>query len=184
MVIRHKFFYLNLFTAVAVLGIVNSALFWQFWYHDLPCPLCLLQRIGFAAVGIGFWMNTRFGDHPTHYGIALIGALYTLAAAGRQMLLHIAPGTGSYGDPLFGLHLYTWSVITALLLITWSAVLLLLHSSGTAAPSSHAIPPHFAKSLVDFLLVLTILLLLGNALSTLWECGFYPCPDNPTHYKW
>ncbi len=78
---------------------------------ELPCPLCLLQRIDFIALGRGLLLNMRFGPSPLHYGLVIAAALFGAAAAGRQVLLHIVPGSGAYGSPLFGLHLYTWSLV-------------------------------------------------------------------------
>ena len=40
--------------------------------------------------------------------------------------MHIAPGTGSYGAPLFGLHFYTWSFLLFAAVILGTAILLLV----------------------------------------------------------
>ena len=68
----------------------------------------------------------------------LLAALFGMAVAGRQILLHITPGTGSYGAPLFGLHFYTWSFLLfaasdgALALLTLWALLRERGSSWSA----------------------------------------------------
>src|SRR5262245_44049143 len=82
-----------------------------FALNELPCPLCILQRAALVLCGFGFLLNLRFGVQPLHYGLSILAALFGAVVAGRQVLLHIVPGTGAYGSALFGLHLYTWSLI-------------------------------------------------------------------------
>src|SRR5690606_9755340 len=77
------------------------------------------------AAGFGLALNMRFGPRPSHYGLMIIGALAAGIVARRQVLLHIVPGTGSYGDMFFGLHYYTWMVIVSTLIIFGSAGMLL-----------------------------------------------------------
>ncbi len=98
----------------------------QFAGHDLPCPLCLLQRVALVGVAYGLLLNLRYGPQPQGYAIMLLAALFGMGVAGRQVLLHIVPGSGAYGAPLLGLHLYTWSFILFALVILGTAVLLLV----------------------------------------------------------
>mgnify|MGYP006198665043 CR=1 FL=1 len=44
------------------------------------------------------------------------------AVSARQILLHIVPGSGSYGDAFFGLHFYTWALIVFSLIVIGSVV--------------------------------------------------------------
>jgi disulfide bond formation protein DsbB len=46
--------------------------------------LCLLQRGGLIAAGLGFLLNLRFGLHPAHYGVALAGSVTGAAISMRQ----------------------------------------------------------------------------------------------------
>ena len=98
----------------------------QFAGRDLPCPLCLLQRVALVGVAYGLLLNLRYGPQPQGYAIMLLAALFGMGVAGRQVLLHIVPGSGAYGAPLLGLHLYTWSFILFALVILGTAVLLLV----------------------------------------------------------
>lgn len=100
--------------------------------NELPCPLCNLQRVGFALCGFGFLLNLCFGVRFLHYGFALLGALFGAFAAGRQVLLHIVPGSGAYGSPIFGLHYYSWALILFVAAIAGVAGLMIL--SGGRAP--------------------------------------------------
>ncbi|AZE48322.1 hypothetical protein C4K04_2650 [Pseudomonas chlororaphis] len=73
---------------VGLLGVSFSlliAFYYQLALQEIPCPLCLLQRVGMIAMGFGFLMNIRFGIRSVHYGVALLGALLTGVIASRQM---------------------------------------------------------------------------------------------------
>ena len=100
--------------AIALYGIgavLAAAFYFQIALHELPCPLCLLQRVGFAALAIGPILTLRLGPRPSHYGLILIAALVGAAIAGRQILLHIAPGDPGYGSAILGYHFYTWAFV-------------------------------------------------------------------------
>jgi disulfide bond formation protein DsbB len=147
----------------------------QFVGHDLPCPLCLLQRVALAGVAYGLLVNLRFGPQPSGYAVMLLAALFGMGAAGRQVLLHITPGSGSYGEPLFGLHLYTWSFVLFGLVILGTAVLLLVPKRASPV---WAVPLRVKQTLAWAAIGLTAL----NALTTFLQCGPVECPDNPVRY--
>ncbi|MGD7247542.1 disulfide bond formation protein B, partial [Ralstonia pseudosolanacearum] len=102
------------------------------------------------------------------------------AIAGRQILLHIVPGTGTYGEALWGLHLYTLAFIAFAAMIAGTAILLLLERSPEAdeGPAKRAPMSRAALAAVALLTVLT----LGNVLGTLLECGGGMCADDPVIY--
>jgi disulfide bond formation protein DsbB len=147
----------------------------QFVAHDLPCPLCLLQRVALAGVAYGMLLNLRYGPQPSGYAIMLLAALFGMAAAGRQVLLHIAPGSGSYGALLLGLHLYTWSFLLFVLVILGTAVLMLVPKPASPV---WTLPLWVKQTLAWATIGLTAL----NALTTFLQCGPVECPDNPIRY--
>ncbi|NCA72476.1 MAG: disulfide bond formation protein B [Sphingobacteriia bacterium] len=151
----------------------------QLLHHELPCPLCLLQRVGFVLAGFGLAMNLVFGPRPSHYALTILGAMAGGAVALRQILLHVVPGTGAYGAPFLGIHFYTWAAILFALIVVGSAILLLFDARlDTSAAESEPIGTLARTALVVF-----ALLVVGNALSTFLECGLGLCPDNPTEYE-
>ena len=81
---------LSLYAAALVLAATYAA---QFILHELPCPLCLLQRILFAALAVGLILNIRFGPRPSHYAMSLLVAVAGAVASTRLVLLHIMPAT-------------------------------------------------------------------------------------------
>ncbi len=109
---------------LALLGVTSAlgmAFFWQIAYDELPCPLCLLQRVALLLAGVGFLLNMRLGPSPMHYAMSIAAALGGMLAAGRQVLLHIAPGDPGYGSPFLGLHFYTWAFIAFAAIIVFCA---------------------------------------------------------------
>lgn len=148
---------------------------------ELPCPLCILQRAGFAAAGMGFALNVCFGARPAHYATVILSSVAGFGIAARQTLLHIAPGTGVYGSPLFGLHFYVWSVIAFGGLIVAAAILCLFEAQFARPDRTGASARIGRFGLASVLLFLAVT--LANAGSTLAECGGGLCPDNPTRYE-
>lgn len=171
---------INLLEVVSVVIITAMALLFQYAYHDLPCPLCLLQRIGIICIGIGFILNLRFGPRPSHYALSIFAALFTGAVALRQTLLHIVPGSGGYGPLLLGLHMYTWVFILAVLFIVWIAFVLLFDAKPTEANSLNN---RLYVIVRNTLLLVLIALIAINLITTLMECGLTQCPVNPTTYQ-
>src|SRR6202163_4244128 len=79
--------------------------------HELPCPLCLLQRVAFTVLEIGPILNIRWGPRPSHYALSLLAAAAGAAFSTRQILLHILPGDAGYGTALLGYHYYSLALI-------------------------------------------------------------------------
>ncbi len=96
----------------------------------------------------------------------------------RQILLHIVPGSGSYGNDIFGLHLYTWAFIAFVLMIIGSAILLLDDRQfARTEPWSSRLN---VLPLTAFMVF--IVLAVGNVISTLLICGGGFCPAAPGGY--
>jgi disulfide bond formation protein DsbB len=68
----HPFRQLNALGMLAISAMLTYAFASQFLEQELPCPLCLLQRVGFVAVSIGLLLNVTHGPQPAHYGFAII----------------------------------------------------------------------------------------------------------------
>lgn len=122
-------------------------------------------------------MNVAHGSQPAHYGIILLSALFGASVSGRQILLHIVPGSGAYGSAIFELHFYTWAFLLFVATILATATLLLVHVTEVGAPRST--PPAPWLSLV---VIAAIVVTAANAVTTFIECGPIECPDNPVSY--
>lgn len=175
---------IKVLSALDVIGIsfiLTVAFILQFYLHELPCPLCILQRIGLLGVAFGFLLNVHFKIHPGHYALSLLSAILTACFALRQVLLHIIPGTGAYGAPFLGFHLYTWVFILCVVVIIY--ISLVLGISSQYRISLDEKPYKSMKILSHSAFALLLGLALTNAVSTYLECGLSECPDDPTTYR-
>lgn len=144
--------------------------------HDLPCPLCLLQRLCFIMVGLSVCMNIKDGIKTSHYGLMLLSALLGFAIALRQIMLHIAPGDPGYGHLVFGFHMYIWSATAFTIIMGLIAGALFFERGFTAKQQKPE-----RQNLV--LMIVFLCLILANGVSTFIECGVLICPDNPIRYN-
>ncbi|MCH2108646.1 MAG: disulfide bond formation protein B [Polyangiaceae bacterium] len=164
------------------LGILMSPIVGAFGIQltgDMPCPLCLLQRIAMFIMGMGAMLNLRFGIKTAHYGYCIFGGIFGLLLSSRQILLHICetPGSG-YGGSVAGIHLYTWALIVFLCFLIAVGVFLLLpvdeHSPAPLSWENYR-PARWMGYFVTGLALLQVI-------ATFLECGPFQCPDNPTGY--
>ena len=179
---------LNALGLYAIALVLAAAFAAQLFLGELPCPLCLMQRIQFAMLAIGPVLNIRFGPRPSHYAASLLTAVAGAGFAMRQILLHITPGDPGYGSALLGYHYYSWAFIGFAVAIVLSAIMLLFDGqftgqftradSGTADSGTSAAVDWFGRAAVWLAIVFVAL----NVISTLLECGFDACPDNPVSY--
>ena len=163
---------LNALALVALDTVLVLAFADQLWFRDLPCPICILQRAGFIAAGFGLALNLIFGPRPSHYGLAIIGAMVGGVMSADQVLHYIVPGTGSYGNAIFGLHFYSWSLIAFAVVVAGSGVMLMFDrqfESSSPPPLPLTVFPLTAVALLALLAV-------GNVASTLAICGVGLCP--------
>jgi len=144
---------------------------------EVPCPLCMLQRIGLMIIGFGFFLNVRFGASALHYSIIILSAMVGAGASLRQVLLHIVPGTGGFGSPIFGLHMYTWGFIAFMATIIFVAIMLVVDRNRLGGQAIHG-STWLASLLSGVLLVLG----LGNLASNIMVCGFAVCSGDPQGY--
>jgi disulfide bond formation protein DsbB len=169
---------LNALGLYAIALVLIAAFAAQFILHELPCPLCLLQRILFAALAIGPILNVRFGPRASHYALSLFAAVAGAVASTRQVLLHIMPGDAGYGSALLGYHYYTWAFIGFAVAVVALAAMLLFDAQFKEDDKAQPVGG-FVRAAVWLVLALTAL----NVISTLLECGFGACPDSPVTYE-
>lgn len=78
-------------------GLIGFALYLQYAQGEEPCPLCMLQRIAFFALGIVFLLATLHGPRRNGtfvYGFfLLLFALAGAAVAGRHVWLQSLPAS-------------------------------------------------------------------------------------------
>jgi protein dithiol:quinone oxidoreductase len=69
---------LNFLGLAICLGLLGYAWYAQAVLHLDPCPLCIFQRVGVAAVGVLFLLAAV--HHPKRWGARVYGVLLVLAA--------------------------------------------------------------------------------------------------------
>ncbi len=89
---RRTGYLLGLLACVALLG---YALYAQFVLKLEPCPLCIFQRIGIAAVGALFLLaaihSPRGRGALVYGGLIVLAALATMGIAGRHIYIQHLP---------------------------------------------------------------------------------------------
>jgi disulfide bond formation protein DsbB len=169
--------FLNIVALYLVSGLLIAAFVFEFGRDELPCPLCLLQRIALTGMAAGLILNLRFGLSPRNYGLILLAASAGIVFAVRQVLLHIAPGDPGYGSTVLGLHYYTWCAIVFGIAIVLTGFVLLFDEQFERSG------PRRIGVFAGLAIVLAIGITLANVAATLLECGFHACPDDPVSFE-
>ena len=78
-----------------------------------------------------------------------------------QILLHIVPGIGNYGDAVFSLHMYTWNFIVSIIFILYAAI------CGLIIPNENK--KKKLSILAKLAIVLILILTLANTLNVFVE---------------
>jgi disulfide bond formation protein DsbB len=85
--------------AIGAFGLIGVALYLQHGLDMLPCPLCVIQRYLFIAIGvaalIGAYTNPKLGA-----GVGLLAALGGLYTAGKHLYVLAHPGLSCGIDPV------------------------------------------------------------------------------------
>lgn len=166
---------LNVLALYAISSLLIVAFAMQLALNELPCPLCMMQRALFCALGVGFILNIQHGPRASHYALSILAALLGSLIADRHILLHILPGDPGYGTAIAGMHYYTWAALVFEFAILVLTLLLIFDRNFGARPAKVGL---FAGTAIWLLVLLTML----NVLSTVLMCGFGECPDDPTRY--
>jgi disulfide bond formation protein DsbB len=156
-----------------IAAILTTAMVLQYQGGEIPCPLCLLQRVAMFGVCFGVVLHFRHGHSTRYTGISLLFALLLLIVAARQTLLNIYPRPGhSYtGSAVLGLHMPVWSVvIAAAILLAFAIKLTALGDEDLRGVSSP-----LSSRLTGLLSFYVVALCLINFGSVLVQCGFGAC---------
>ena len=159
---------------VALAGILTAAMVMQYAFGELPCPLCLLQRVALFGCCFGLIQQVRDGESERGSGISLAFALLLLVISVRQTLLDLfpRPGHGYIGSAVFGVHMEVWSVFVAVALLLGFAIRFLLFGAPHAAPEPAGSMTHrFARGLEIYVVMICAI----NLISVVLQCGLGEC---------
>jgi disulfide bond formation protein DsbB len=164
---------LGLLAMLLVLAaVLTAAMVMQYGYGELPCPLCLLQRVAMFGICFGLMHHFRSRDRVRGVGLALVASVFLLVVSGRQTLLDICPRPGHeyVGSAVLGLHMPVWAVIVALAAIAALAV-----QVAVVGADPHREPqPRLARVAAWAGLYVTALCAI-NLVSAVLQCGFGAC---------
>jgi disulfide bond formation protein DsbB len=91
---------LLLIVAAACFALIGAALYLQHVKDMLPCPLCVIQRYLFLAVGVCALVGALAGKAKFGAGLGLLGALGGLAVVGKHLYVLAHPGFSCGIDPM------------------------------------------------------------------------------------
>jgi disulfide bond formation protein DsbB len=159
---------------LVIAGILTFAMILQYRDGEIPCPLCLLQRVAMFGVCIGIILNFRWGYSARNDGISLLFALFLLIISARQTLLDIVPRPGHnyIGSTIFGIHMPVWSVIIAIaILLAFAIKMLALGGAGIRDGGKPQLFSGAAKLLSAYVIVICAI----NFVSVILQCGLEAC---------
>jgi disulfide bond formation protein DsbB len=81
-------------------ALVGVAVYLQHAHDMLPCPLCVIQRYLFLAVGIAALAGALSGRLRAGAGVALLAALGGLGVVGKHLYVLANPGFSCGIDPM------------------------------------------------------------------------------------
>ena len=166
-------FYLSMLYVVC--AILIAAMAYQYLNAEIPCPLCLLQRLALFGVCFGIVQNVRSGYSDRNTGWSLLFALFLLIVSVRQTLINIYPREGHayVGSAVFGIHMPVWCVLIATaILIAFGLKLTLLGGDHQFAGRR---PAGALGKLATAGAALVIALCVINFASVVVQCGIDSC---------
>jgi disulfide bond formation protein DsbB len=158
----------------ALAAILTAAMVMQYAFGEIPCPLCLLQRVAMLGCCFGLIQQLRAEGSERGSGISLVFALLLLVISVRQTLLDLFPRPGhSYiGSAVLGMHMPVWSVLVAVALLAGFAIRFALFGAPRAAPQTGGSLMHrCARGLEIYVVFLCAL----NFVSVVLQCGLDEC---------
>ncbi|MFF4419996.1 disulfide bond formation protein B [Streptomyces sp. NPDC001549] len=180
------------FFALGWSAVVCAGLYHQFGRGDIPCPLCVAQRMFMllAALGAAYIIRSALISgtvtgrvYMTGWGLSLVAAIGGSFASWRQTMLHILPGAKGYGSEVLGLHLYVWAwILFQLSVVAIGVALAFAHV--TADRAVPAVRPGALRTAGMCALWFLGMVIAVNLLAVFLEEGFHWfLPDAPNRYR-
>jgi disulfide bond formation protein DsbB len=159
---------------LSLAAILTTAMVLQYYGGEIPCPLCLLQRVAMFGVCFGIIRHFRHGYSARNDGFGMLFALFLLIVAVRQTLLDIypRPGHNYIGSTVLGLHLPVWSVVIAVaILIAFAIKFAVLGGEHLRDQSSSSTLGRLARLLGLYVIAICLI----NFVSVVLQCGAGAC---------
>jgi disulfide bond formation protein DsbB len=155
-------------------AILTAAMVLQYDGGEIPCPLCLLQRVAMFGVCFGIIMHFRHGYSARNDGVGMLFVLFLMILSVRQTLLDIYPRPGhSYiGSAVLGLHMPVWSVVIAMAILAVFAIKFAILGDEHLRDKP---PPAPLGRLAKLVSLYVIAIALINFGSVVLQCGVDAC---------
>ena len=170
--------YAFLLGVVAVIAaILTAAMTLQYANRELPCPLCLLERVALFGICFGALANFRHGFSYRNTGYSLLFAVLLLVVSARQTLLDIypRPGHAYIGSAILGIHMPVWSIIIAVTVLAAYAVKLAILGGDAFLRNADVNAFPQIKRSADAIGLYVIALAAVNLVSVVLQCGLGEC---------
>ncbi|MEN0097797.1 MAG: disulfide bond formation protein B [Brucella pseudogrignonensis] len=160
-----------------IAAILTAAMVLQYANGEIPCPLCLLQRVAMFGVCFGIILQFRHGFSYRNTGMSMIFSLFLLIVSVRQTLLDIYPRPGHeyIGTSVFGLHMPVWSILIAVALLIAFAFQLILWGGSTQLQHKSLTHQSSLRVLATALSLYVIAIGVINFVSVGVQCGVDEC---------
>lgn len=162
---------LNALFVLILSGVLIAAYSYQFIKMEMPCPLCMLQRLAIMGVAMGPVLNLLFGMKMEHYGMSIFSCIFGSFVSLRQISLHVCPQFPTFGEPVLGFDLYAWCLFVFASSLAAIAFLLMLFGFNDNQPNTIKKTNRFEKASIGLL----CLIVVANVITTLIECGIGAC---------
>ncbi|MBK0021348.1 disulfide bond formation protein B [Brucella pseudogrignonensis] len=160
-----------------IAAILTAAMVLQYANGEIPCPLCLLQRVAMFGVCFGIILQFRYGFSYRNTGMSMIFSLFLLIVSVRQTLLDIYPRPGHeyIGTSVFGLHMPVWSILIAVALLIAFAFQLIVWGGSTQLQHKSLTHQSLLRVLATALSLYVIAIGVINFVSVGVQCGVDEC---------
>lgn len=160
-----------------IAAILTAAMVLQYANGEIPCPLCLLQRVAMFGVCFGIILQFRYGFSYRNTGMSMIFSLFLLIVSVRQTLLDIYPRPGHeyIGTSVFGLHMPVWSILIAVALLIAFAFQLIVWGGSTQLQHKSLTHQSLLRVLATALSLYVIAIGVINFVSVGVQCGIDEC---------
>lgn len=171
---KHISFLTVIVIPLAYMFILLSSLFYQF-SGELPCELCLMQRWSMLLAMSGQILilvqslknQLTLKNYLTGQAISILSAMVGGSIALHQLLLNNKPHKTPFGPATLGIHTWTWSLLTFIILIVYVCIML------TFAESIVENFTNEYKKLTKFVIYFYVALVLLILLLTFFEGGLH-----------
>jgi len=160
---------------LALAAVLTAAMVMQVVFGEIPCPLCLLQRVAMLGCCFGLIHQLHAEESERGTGIAMVFAVVLLVISVRQTLLDIVPRPDHeyVGTVVLGLHMPVWSVVIAVaLLLGFALRFALFGAPRDAAPAEGSAIRSCARGLEIYVVLVAAL----NLVAVVIQCGLGDCP--------